>query len=161
MEPRDRALGSRMTRTMWIALLCLVTSVASIAIRVATPPAGSLVHAAPNQSQIAVAPVPNESGKSDRLELPHIDAKAEIMPAAQAVPPPTEPETINIPERRWRDANAKISPSEPPHRRNITRETKTSAGSKPPNARAEVWHCRHDAVGGLLRSLDLSPRCDL
>jgi hypothetical protein len=153
-----------MTRTMWIALLCLVTSVASVAIRVATPPAGLLVQAAPDQSQIAMAPVPNESAKSDRLELPDIRAETEVAPAAPALPVETssiEPEAVKIPNRRWRDANAKIPPSEPPHRRNITREPRTSTGSRPPNARAEVWHCRQDAVGSLLRSLDLSPRCDL
>jgi len=163
-QPWDRALGSRMTRTMWIALLCLVTSVASIAIRVATPPAGSLAQVAPDQSKIAMGPVPNESGKSDRLQLPDIRAETEVVPAAQAVPletSSTEPEAIKIPGRRWRDANARIPPSEPPHRRNMTREPKTSAGSKPPHPRAELWHCRQDAVGSLLRSLDLSPRCDL
>jgi hypothetical protein len=153
-----------MTRTMWIALFCLLTSSASIAIRVATPPASLFVKAAPDQGKIGMASVPNESAKSDRLELPDIRAETEITPAAQAVPvetPSTKPETIKSPSRHWQDANARIAPSEPPHRRNITREPKKSADSNPPKARAEVWHCRQDAVGSLMRSLDLSPRCNL
>jgi len=158
-----------MNRTMWIALFCLLTSSASIAIRVAAPPASLFVKAAPDQGKIGMASAPNESAKSDRLELPDIRAETEITPAAQAVPvetPSTKPETIKIPGPRWQDANARIAPSEPPHRRNITREhiarePKKSADSNATKARAEVWHCRQDAVGSLLRSLDLSPRCNL
>ena len=160
-----------MTRTMWIALFCLVTSVTAIAIRVAALPTSPVIPAVPLQANIATGPVPNELGKSDRLALPDIRARAEtaVVPAMQAVPvamPPAEPDTIKpdtikIPGRHWRDANARLPPSEPPHRHITTREPKSSAGSNPPKARAEAWHCRQDAVGSLLRSLDLSPRCDL
>jgi hypothetical protein len=153
-----------MTRTMWIALFCLVTLGAATAIRIATPPASSSVEAAPDRSNIATGPVPNEAAKSDRLELPDVRAEPETMPAVRAVPvetPSTKSETIKIANPRWQDANARIAPSEPPHRRTITSEPKKSVGSNPPKARAEVWHCRQDAVGSLLRSLDLSPRCSL
>ena len=104
----------------------------------------------------------------------------ETMPAVQVVPvqtpqavtverpevvqmetPSTKPDTIKDPSRSWRDANAKIAPPKSPHRRTITGVQEKSAGINPPKARAEVWHCRQDAVGSLLRSLDLSPRCDL
>ncbi|MGO8909948.1 MAG: hypothetical protein ACLQDM_11630 [Bradyrhizobium sp.] len=166
-----------MTMTMWIALFCLVISVGSIAIRVAMPQASLFVEAVPNQS--GMAPVPNESAKSDRLELPNIRAETAIAPVAQAAPvetPSTKIETTKtetnktetnkieankIPRRRWRDANASVAPLEQPQRHNITREPNKSADSNPPKARAEVWHCRQDAMGSLLRSLDLSPRCDL
>jgi hypothetical protein len=162
-----------MTRTMWIALFCLVTLGASIAIRVAAPPASVFAETAPPQSKIGTGPGPNEAAKSDRLELPSIRAETdetEIMPAAQPLPvetPPVEtapskPETIKIPSQRWQNANAKIAPSEPPpHRRPIAREPKKNTASNPPTAKAEVWHCRQDAMGSLLRSLDLSPRCNL
>ena len=168
-----------MTRTMWIAFFCLVISVGSIAIRVAMPQASLFAEAVPDQDKIGMAAVPNELAKSDRLELPNIRAETAIAPAAQAAPveaPSTKIETTKaettttdtnktemnkIPRRRWRDANASVAPLEQPHRRNITREPNKSAGSNPPKARAEVWHCRQDAVGSLLRSLDLSPRCDL
>jgi hypothetical protein len=160
--------GSRMTRTMWIALFCLVTSGASIAIRVASPPESGFVEAAPHQSKIWTGPVPDEATKSDRLELPDIRAdtetgETEMVPPAQPVPvdPPNKPETTRIPSQRWQDANAKIAPSAPSHRRPVARGPKRSADSNPPMARAEAWHCRQDAMGSLLRSLDLSPRCNL
>ena len=149
-----------MSRTMWFALFCLIGVGAAIAIKAATPPAEH----AQSQGKMEPAFALNESAKSDRLELPDIHAEPEIMPAVQAVPvetPSTKPDTIKDPSRRWRDANAKIAPPESSHRRPITRVQEKSAGSKPPKARAEVWHCRRDAVGSLLRSLDLSPRCDL
>ncbi len=86
----------------------------------------------------------------------------QTMPAAQAMPAPaTEPAAVRIPDRHWRDANARVPPSRPPHLRNITGQTKSTAGSPPSRARAEIWHCRQDDVGSLLRSLDLSPRCNL
>jgi hypothetical protein len=150
---------------MWIALFCLVISGASIAIRVALPSASWFVEATPHQSKIGTGPIPNEAAKSDRLELPSIRAETEMMPAAEPVPvenPPSKPETIKIPSQRWQDASAKIAPSEPPpHRHPIAREPKKNAGNNPPTAKAEAWHCRQDAMGSLLRSLDLSPRCNL
>jgi hypothetical protein len=73
----------------------------------------------------------------------------------------TSPETIKkVASRHWQDANARTSVASP--RRHVKRkESKESAGKYPPTERAEVWHCRQDAMGSLLRSLDLSPRCNL
>jgi hypothetical protein len=48
-----------------------------------------------------------------------------------------------------------------PPRRAKSKESKESAGQDPPKPRADAWHCRQDAMGGLLRSLDLSPRCNM
>ena len=158
-----------MTRTMWVAVFCLVTSGASIAVRVASPPASLFAETEPHQSEIGTGPVPNEAAKSDRLELPSIRAETRTMPAAQPLPvenPPgkpetSEPETIKTPGQHWRNANARIAPSEPPHHRPVAREPKKNAASNPATAKAEAWHCRQDAMGSLLRSLDLSPRCNL
>ena len=160
-----------MSKTIWLVLFCLVGLGPVIAIKVAAPPT-SLVGPAPDRSEIEPASAPNESAKSDRLELPDIRAEPEIMPAEQTMPvetlegapvetPSTKHDAIKDPSRRWRDANAKIAPPKSPHRRTITGVQEKSAGINPPKARAEVWHCRQDAVGSLLRSLDLSPRCDL
>lgn len=157
-----------MTRTMWIALFCLVTLGASIAIRIASPPASVVAETAPHHGKIGTGPGPNEAAKSDRLELPSIRAEADetvMIPATQPVSvetPPSKPETIKIPSQRWQDANAKVAPSEPPpHRRSVARELKKNTASNPPPAKTEAWHCRQDAMGSLLRSLDLSPRCTL
>jgi adenylate cyclase len=64
---------------------------------------------------------------------------------------------------KWdaRDANATAMSVASPPRHAKSQESMKSAGQNPPKARAEVWHCRQDAMGSLLRSLDLSPRCNL
>jgi hypothetical protein len=162
-----------MSRTMWIALFCIIGLGPVIAIKLATP-ASLVVEAAQDQSKIEPAVVVNESGKADRLKLPDTPAKTEIVaPATKAMPAEntsTSPETINpsaspkpIKETasgHWRDANATAMSVASPRRDAKSQESKKSVGQNPPKARAEVWHCRQDAMGSLLRSLDLSPRCD-
>jgi hypothetical protein len=76
--------------------------------------------------------------------------------------PLTSRETIKkVAHRHWEDANARISSVASPRRYTKSKESKKSAGKYPPNERAEIWHCRKDAMGSLLRSIDLSPRCNL
>jgi hypothetical protein len=105
-----------MTRTMWIAVFCLVGLGPTIAIRVVTRPASLAVEAAQDQRRTELALAPNEAAKADRLPLHDIRAETEVMPAAQSEPsetPPTGPdETVRIPGRRWQDANAKALPGE-------------------------------------------------
>jgi hypothetical protein len=104
-----------MTRTMWIALFCLVGLGPAIAIKVVTRPASPVVEAAQDQSGTEIAPGPNEAAKSDRLKLSDMRAESETMPAAQREPlvtPPAGPETIRNPGRRWQDANAKALPGD-------------------------------------------------
>jgi hypothetical protein len=160
----------------------------AIAIKVAAPPASSIVEPAQDQSKIEPAFALNESAKSDRLELPNARVEDEIIvPAAKPTPaetpssgpetvrpaetsstspetvkpaeaPSTSPETVKkIANRHWQNANGSMIPASP-HRQIKSKESKQSAA---PGEKAEVWHCRQDAVGGLLRSLDLSPRCNL
>ena len=175
-----------MSRTMWLALFCVVGLGPAIAIKVAAPPASSVVEPAQDQSKTEPVFAPNESAKSDRLELRNARAETEIivpatktMPAETPVPaeapmpaeaPSASPETIKTPSTspetikktgrgHWRDANARINPVASTRRYTEGQESKKSAA--PPNQRTEVWHCRQDAMGGLLRSLDLSPRCNM
>jgi hypothetical protein len=155
-----------MSRTMWLALFCLVGLAPAIAIKVAAPPASLVVEPAQDQSKVVRAFALNESAKSDRLELPNARPETEIIaPAAKPMPaetPSTSPETVKkVAGRHWQNANAKIIAAASPPRRPKSEELKQSAGKYPTNERAEVWHCRQDAVGSLLRSLDLSPRCNL
>jgi hypothetical protein len=151
---------------MWLALFCLVGLGPAIAIKVAAPPASLVVEPAQHQSEIEPAFALNDSAKSDRLELPNARAETEtIVPAAKQMPadtPSTSPETVKkVADRHWQNANARIISVASPRRHTKSKESKQSAGKYPPNERAEVWHCRQDAVGSLLRSLDLSPRCNL
>ena len=155
-----------MSRKVWLALFCLIGLAPAIAIKVAAPPASLVVEPARDQSKTERAFAPNESAKSDRLELPNARAETEIIaPAAKPMPaetPSASPETVKkVADQHWQNANAKITPAASPPRRTKSKESKQSAGKNPTNERAEVWHCRQDAVGSLLRSLDLSPRCNL
>jgi hypothetical protein len=174
---------------MWLALFCMVGLGPAIAIKVATLPAALVVEPAQDQSKIEPAFAPNELAKADRLELPDTPAKSELVapvttPMSVATPmsvgsPSTNEETIERVNadhavapvakggldrpaaRKWQNANAKISPVEPPRRHTKSNESAQSTGKYPPNKTAEVWHCRQDTMGSLLRSLDLSPRCNL
>jgi hypothetical protein len=182
-----------MSRTMWIALFCLVGLGPAIAIKVVTRPASMAVEATPEQE---LAPAPNEAAKSDRLPLSDIREEAAVSPSAPAEPSETLPaapdETVKIPGRHWRDANAKAfsgevdtgeesssnkqaeSPSrfnrpgrsakavssDRLHRHAIGKRPIESAGNSPSKPR-EAWHCRQDAMGSVLRSLDLSPKCNM
>jgi hypothetical protein len=158
---------------MWLAFFCLIGLAPAIAIGVAVRPASLVIQPAlvvePAQDQTRTEPVlaVNESAKSDRLELPAIIRAEPGTIALVAKPPPeeapsTSPETVNkVPDRHWRNANARMTPTAPSHRHPEKRESQQSAGKSPPSTRTEVWHCRQDAMGSLLRSLDLSPRCNL
>jgi hypothetical protein len=165
-----------MTRTIWLAFFCLVGLGAAVAIKTAMPFAALVVEPTADQSRIEPTSAPNELAKSDRLELSSTRVETEdsvppakILPAEipsdgpEAIKPETiKPDAIKkVADRRWQDANARANPVVS-HRRHAKRsESKKSGATPSSNARAEVWHCRRDAMGSLLRSLDLSPRCDL
>jgi hypothetical protein len=165
-----------LSRTVWLALFCLLGLAPAIAIRLAGPPTSLAVAPAPDRSQAEAAFGPNRAAKSDRLALPSIRAASfaapetlTAVPAAEPMPAPivpSGPETVRkAADRHWQDANASINPAAPPRRPAKARESKPSADQSPPGKRAEkrveIWHCRQDAVGGLLRSLDLTPKCQL
>jgi hypothetical protein len=168
-----------MSRTIWFALFCVVGLGAAMAIRTAGPLAGPVVASAADDSNVEPAAVPNELTKSDRLSLfsarmdtAPVETEASLPPAPAMTPaeiPPDVPETMaaapepikKVENRRWQDANAKIVPTESSRRHVKRSEPRKSAGTTVSSAKTEVWHCRRDAMGSLLRSLDLSPRCDL
>jgi hypothetical protein len=168
-----------LSQTMWLAVFCLAGLGPVIAIKIAAPPTSSIAEPAPNQrpnqSRIEPAFALNESAKSDRLELPRARAETGIIvPAAKPTPtetPSPSPETVKeAADRHWQNANAKLIAVASPRRHPKSKVPKQSADNHPPSERAdnhspgerkEVWHCRQDAVGSLLRSLDLSPRCNL
>jgi hypothetical protein len=156
---------------MWLTLFCLVGLGAVMAIRLAAPPT-VVAGPAPDQRTTAPAFALNESAKSDRLALP--EARAEtgiVVPVAQTTPAAavsTSPAMIsNVAEPPWQDANAMIRPVASPHHTPKARQSRKIAGKSPSAAktssteRPDAWHCREDSMGSLLRSLDLSPRCNL
>jgi hypothetical protein len=160
-----------MSRTIWFALFCVAGLGAAMAIKAAGPFV-TPVAATADESNIELAAVPNELTKSDRLPLPsaRVATEASLPPAmTSAEIPPDVPETMaaapesirKVENRHWRDANAKIVPTESSRPHIKRSEPRKSAGTTVSSAKTEVWHCRRDAMGSLLRSLDLSPRCDL
>jgi hypothetical protein len=171
---------------MWLALFCMIGLGPAIAIKVAALAAALVVEPAQDQSKIEPAFAPNELAKADRLERPDTPAKTEfVVSVTKPMPaesPSTSAETVEKvntdhavvhqapifkgglgrpAEQNWQNANAKISSVESPRRHTKSNELIQSTGKHPPNKTAEVWHCRQDAMGSLLRSLDLSPRCNL
>jgi hypothetical protein len=165
-----------LSRTVWLALFCLLGLAPAIAIWLAGPPASLAVVPAPDQNQPEAALASNQAAKSDRLALPSVRAARfaasetfAAVPAAEPMPAPVAadgPETVRkAADRHWQNANASINPAAPPRRPAKARESKPGAGQSPQGKQAEkrveIWHCRQDAVGGLLRSLDLTPKCQL
>jgi hypothetical protein len=155
-----------MTRTIWFTLFCLVGLGAAMAIKTAGPFATPVVAFTADEGSAEPAAMPNELTKTDRLPLPGARVETEAsLPPATTTPveiPPDVPEAIRKVEKpRWQDANARIVPTESSRRHARRNEPRKSAGTTASNAKTEVWHCRRDAMGSLLRSLDLSPRCDL
>jgi hypothetical protein len=169
---RGNPWGSRMFRTMWLALFCLVGLGAAMAIKLAAPQAVLVADPARDQRNAEPAFALDEAAKSDRLELP--DARAEtgiVVPSAKTMPAATAsipPVTISkIAEPHWEDANAMIEPVASPHHEPKARPPKkivaksVSTAKTSSTERPEAWHCRQDTMGSLLRSLNLSPRCNL
>ena len=161
------ALEVGMSRTIWLTLLCLAGLGAAMAVR----PAAPVVRTVQDQAKAEPAFTLDEAAKSDRLDLPTRAEAAIVVPSSQAMPafsqaiplatPSTNPVTISKAEEpHWQDANAMIEPVAAPHRYPKARQSKKIVVKPPPTERAEAWHCRQDTVGSLLRSLDLSPRCN-
>ncbi len=176
-----RTLRPRMLRTMWFALSCLAALGAMIAIKVAMP-APQAVADTHDPNARGVTFELNTAAKSDRLPLIDIGKPADADPVAPVAPTmsaeapssslDTTPSTIDAParktidttpkkiaHRRWQDANAKLIAESPPRRHTKARPEKTNADNNHGKRTSNVFRCRQDAFGSMLRSLDLSPRC--
>jgi hypothetical protein len=129
---------------------------------------------------------PNRAAKSDRLPIADMRAPTNTFipqmatattpfvpdERAPATPPniPAEPARTNaddarqmaawtVAHRRWRKANAKLI-ADPPRQRLVRKPRPTAeAEDRTGKVIVNTLPCRQDAVGGLLRALDLSPRC--
>jgi hypothetical protein len=176
-----------MNRTMWLVVFCLVSLGAAMAITAAIPRSSSIARPSQNQSDFVPSFALNEAAKSDMLKLPDAPTETEsiapITSTMQAATPSNDPEPTRIEPTKtatiphWRDANAKVAPAtSSPRQINLgqvnlgqanlghvkrKRPKKKSISEHAASPRGPVWQCRQDAMGSLLRSLDLSPRCDL
>ena len=143
-----------MTRTMWIAVFCLVALGASIAIRIVWPPASVLADTSPHQNKIATGPGPNEVAKSDRLELPSVHAEADETVAV----PPAPPVLVETPPSK----PATVKDSQPPAAlarcQRQDRSVRTAASSPSHSQRDKKGHGQQP-TGGKSRSLALPAGC--
>ena len=138
-----------MSKTMWLALFCMVGLGPAIAIKVAAPIASLVVEPAQDQSKMEPAFAPNELAKADRLELPDTPAKTEIVvPATKTMPaesPSVSPETINpstspksikkAASGRWQDANAKVMSVASPLRHTKSKDFEEKRGPRSPESK--------------------------
>ena len=138
-----------MSKTVWLALFCMVGLGPAIAIKVAAPIASLVVEPAQDQSKMEPAFAPNELAKADRLELPDTPAKTEIVvPATKTMPaesPSVSPETINpstspksikkAASGRWQDANAKVMSVASPLRHTKSKDFEEKRGPRSPECK--------------------------
>ena len=140
------------------------------------------VAATHDQTAIGIAFGPNTAAKSDRLPIPDIRKPTEadpVPPVATTMPveaPSSSLETTNkainetirktidatpkkIARRHWQDSNAKLIADSPPRPHAKAQSEKTDADNDHGKTTSNVFRCRQDAFGNLLRSLDLSPHC--
>src|SRR5260370_28031695 len=152
------------------------------AMKFATTVAPLAVAATHDQTAIGIAFGPNTAAKSDRLPIPDIrkPTEADPVPAVATTTPVEAPsssleatnkainettrKTIDttpkkIAHRRWQDSNAKLIADSPPRRHANVGPEKTNADNDHGKTTSNVFRCRQDAFGNLLRSLDLSPHC--
>src|ERR1700743_2401593 len=128
---------------------------------------GGWVEAAHGTQRTNAGVALNEAAKSDRLKLPDARGESETATPLTTSMPPEPPSTdaesaettIAAP---WRDANAKaVTATSPRHAKRKQAENRAKPKKRPieraSNAPAHAFHCRQDAVGGILRALDLSP----
>jgi hypothetical protein len=127
---------------------------------------------------------PNRAAKSDRLPIPDMRAPTNtftpqvatattpVVPVERAPPPniPAEPARTNaddarqmaawtVAHQRWRKANAELIAAPPQQRLARKQRPTAEADNRTGKVIINTLPCRQDAVGGLLRALDLSPRC--
>ena len=163
-----------MIRTVWLAALCLVALGAVSVGRVAKLPPALTTEPA-NVQEATVDAVPSEQPliKADRLQINFVRQEPFDQPPNQSAPPPVDPvvreiETVvppaetEIVDRHWHDPNATRSGTA----RRTTRKEKPAGDPRDSLAAdrarptGQNRHCDHTAVfGGLLRSLNLAPRC--
>jgi hypothetical protein len=172
---------------MWFALCCLAVGALVSIKAIATPSLLAVVANFPDAPRTRPGPdeslTPNRAAKSDRLPIPDMrtPANAFTPQVATATTPfvpverapatiPAEPARTNaddgrqmeawtVAHRRWRKANAKLIAA-PPQQRLVRKSHPTAeADNGTGKVIVNTLPCRQDAVGGLLRALDLSPRC--
>jgi hypothetical protein len=168
--------GLRMTRTIWLATICLAVLGTLAAGKAVMTRAYSSVSEQPtDQATVGIGLTQDTLGKADRLEIsyvrPEMPTASALQPAEPVIPvasvsPPAPSQIIS---RHWHDPNAIPSGTKPKQTKQTALDKKsktddrktTQAADRSKPAKDPVKPCsRPGAVGDLLRSLKLSPACE-
>jgi hypothetical protein len=163
--------GLVVTRTVWLAVLCLIGLGAMVAINAGTPtPTPSPnVGASPEQTTIATGSSHDTLTEADKLEIAYVRVPVAVEPVmlVTKAPDETQPQppgptaTSRIVSRHWHDPNAKKSTAVSSDRRMKIQEPKKSKNVDRGKATVDLRPCRRpEGFAGLLRALNLSPGCD-
>jgi hypothetical protein len=169
-------LGLKMTRTIWLASICLAALSALAVGKALMTRADSLItEGARDQTTVGTGLTQDALSKSDRLEItnvrqevpapPALRPAEPIVPAVSSVPPPIANKIIS---RHWHDPNAFLSGTKEKQTKQTALNKKSKTVDRKGNQAADrskpaepVKPCSHPgAFGDLLRSLNLSPACE-
>lgn len=171
-----------MHRALWLAL-CLAFFGALVSIKaIATPSLFAGVAGRPDAPQMGRAPddrpMPNRAAKADRLPLP--DMRAPPRAVEETAPPPVAPvesaplstavpaepdrksaddaPPMAVTRQHGRKTSTRLTAAPPPQR--IARPRRTAEANRTGKVILRTLPCRQDAGAyGMLRALDLTPRC--
>ena len=161
--------GFAVTRTVGLAVLCLIGLGATVAIKAGTPTPTPNFGASPEQTTVGTNFAQDTLTKADKLEVAYVRdpiAVEPVMPGTSArdeTPPQplSPPATPKIVSRHPHDPNAKKVAAVSPGRRIKGQESKKSKNVERPKLPVELRSCRRpEGIAGLLRILNLSPGCD-
>src|ERR1700723_3823348 len=161
--------GLNVTRTVWLAVLCLIGLGAMVTIKAGTPPPPPNAGASLDETTIARASSRDTLTKADKLEIAYVRAPLvenpimQVTKATDETPPRplSSTATPKIVTRHWHDPNAKKSASASPDRSIKVQQPKNGKNVDRAKATVDLKPCRRpEGFAGLLRALNLSPGCD-
>jgi hypothetical protein len=162
--------GLAVTRTVWLAALCLSGLGAMVAVRFGIPTPPPNVRASPEQRTVAEGFSQDKLTKADKLEIAYVRVPVVgvepvmlVTQVSNETPsqPPSPVATPKIVSQHWQDTNAKNSGAAPPGRRFKHQEPKTTTNVERAKVPVDLRPCRRpEGFAGLLRAMNLTPGCD-
>ena len=160
--------GLDVIRTVGIAVLCLISLGAMVAISAGPPTPTPNVEAAPEQITIATGSSRDTLTNADKLEIGYIPIRVAVEPVmlARQASDETSPQPLTFPipkiaSRHWHHHNAKKLAAVSPDRRIKIHQPKSGKSVDRSKATNDPRPCRRtEGFAGLLRALNLSSGCE-
>jgi hypothetical protein len=162
--------GLAVTRTVWLAALCLSGLGAMVAVRFGIPTPPPNVRASPEQRTVGKSFSQDTLTKADKREIAYVRVSVVAVEPVMLVTmapdetpsqPPSPVATPKIVSQHWQDSNAKNSGAAPPGRRSKHQEPKTTTNVERAKVPVDLRPCRRpEGFAGLLRAMNLTPGCD-